>query len=245
MPNFGDARASSIPIEFGWGDKLAPRLGFTYDPFSDGRTKIYGSWGQVLRRHEVRVAARLVRRRQAGSTTSSPGTTPMSSVNSASGCATGTNTVVRAAGLPRWHVHRGVRPAPQRCSEPRPVRRSEPQADGGAGAPARRDRGVQLGRPMGNVVLGARYIHKDLKRTIEDVGVTVPGIGTQVLHGQPGRRHHALTLERSEHPAVPESQAHVRRPRTDDGAPLRGKLGPVRQLHAKPPVWQLLRAGEL
>ena len=47
MPNFGDAGVE-YPIEFGWGEKLAPRLGFTYDPFSDGRTKIYGSWGKYF-----------------------------------------------------------------------------------------------------------------------------------------------------------------------------------------------------
>ena len=33
------------PIQFGMGDKLAPRLGFAYDLAGDGKTKIYGSWG--------------------------------------------------------------------------------------------------------------------------------------------------------------------------------------------------------
>jgi outer membrane receptor protein involved in Fe transport len=31
-------------IEFSWGEKLAPRLGFAYDPKGDGKMKIYGSW---------------------------------------------------------------------------------------------------------------------------------------------------------------------------------------------------------
>ena len=34
------------PINFGWGDKIAPRLGFAYDIFGDGKTKIFGSYGQ-------------------------------------------------------------------------------------------------------------------------------------------------------------------------------------------------------
>jgi hypothetical protein len=33
------------PIEFGFGDKLAPRAGFAWDATGDGKTKLYGSWG--------------------------------------------------------------------------------------------------------------------------------------------------------------------------------------------------------
>ena len=32
-------------IEFGWGSKVAPRLGFAYDVKGDGKWKTYGSWG--------------------------------------------------------------------------------------------------------------------------------------------------------------------------------------------------------
>ena len=32
-------------IDFGFGDKLAPRAGFAYDVRGDGRWKLYGSWG--------------------------------------------------------------------------------------------------------------------------------------------------------------------------------------------------------
>jgi hypothetical protein len=32
-------------FEFGFGEKLAPRLGFAYDLRGDGKTKVYGSWG--------------------------------------------------------------------------------------------------------------------------------------------------------------------------------------------------------
>jgi hypothetical protein len=35
-------------FEFGWGDKLAPRLGASYDWFGDGRLKLYGSWGRYF-----------------------------------------------------------------------------------------------------------------------------------------------------------------------------------------------------
>ena len=39
---------SSEPVEFGWGDKLAPRLGASYDVRGDGRFKLYGSWGRYF-----------------------------------------------------------------------------------------------------------------------------------------------------------------------------------------------------
>jgi len=33
-------------MQFGWGDKLAPRLGASYDLFGNGKLKIFGSWGR-------------------------------------------------------------------------------------------------------------------------------------------------------------------------------------------------------
>lgn len=33
-------------FEFGWGSKIAPRLGASYDLFGDGKVKLYGSWGR-------------------------------------------------------------------------------------------------------------------------------------------------------------------------------------------------------
>jgi Carboxypeptidase regulatory-like domain/TonB-dependent Receptor Plug Domain len=43
LPSFNSFGA---PIKFGWGDKIAPRLGFAYDLFGDGKTKIFGSYGK-------------------------------------------------------------------------------------------------------------------------------------------------------------------------------------------------------
>lgn len=38
------------PINFSWSDKIAPRLGFAYDIFGDGRTKIFSSYGKFYDR---------------------------------------------------------------------------------------------------------------------------------------------------------------------------------------------------
>jgi hypothetical protein len=36
---------SPVAIEWGFGQKLAPRVGFAYDLAGDGKTKLYGNWG--------------------------------------------------------------------------------------------------------------------------------------------------------------------------------------------------------
>ena len=52
VPNFNPEDPASIAhgfgdtlFDFGFGSKLAPRLGFAYDVKGDGKTKVYGSWG--------------------------------------------------------------------------------------------------------------------------------------------------------------------------------------------------------
>lgn len=44
VPSFGDS-ASTQAIEFGWGDKIAPRFGVAFDLTGDGKTKLFGSYG--------------------------------------------------------------------------------------------------------------------------------------------------------------------------------------------------------
>ena len=39
-------RERDVAIEFGWGEKIAPRIGAAYDMFGDGRMKLFGSYGR-------------------------------------------------------------------------------------------------------------------------------------------------------------------------------------------------------
>jgi len=47
LPTFN---ANPSLVNFGWGEKIAPRLGFAYDILGDGKTKIFGSYGQFYDR---------------------------------------------------------------------------------------------------------------------------------------------------------------------------------------------------
>ncbi len=39
-------REREVAIAFGWGEKIAPRIGAAYDMFGDGRMKLFGSYGR-------------------------------------------------------------------------------------------------------------------------------------------------------------------------------------------------------
>jgi hypothetical protein len=44
-PTGGTVTEPNTPINFGWGDKIAPRFGAAWDVFKDGRMKVFGSYG--------------------------------------------------------------------------------------------------------------------------------------------------------------------------------------------------------
>jgi hypothetical protein len=135
VPNFGVSGVEN-PIDFGFGDKLAPRLGFTYDPFSDGRTKVYGSFGKYFDVMKYELPRGSFGRRQVGGLllhVGQPGRERecRDQLRHRHQYDRGTPD------LPRRHADRGPRPPVQRGGEPRRLHRPEPQADGGEGVPAR------------------------------------------------------------------------------------------------------------
>jgi hypothetical protein len=52
VPTFA---ANTEAIKFGWGSKVAPRLGFAYDVFGDGRLKVFASYGQFYDRFKYQL----------------------------------------------------------------------------------------------------------------------------------------------------------------------------------------------
>jgi hypothetical protein len=48
--------AISNPIDFSWGDKIAPRIGVAWDPFRNGKMKIFGGYGQFYDQMKLNLA---------------------------------------------------------------------------------------------------------------------------------------------------------------------------------------------
>lgn len=189
VPNFGDAGVEN-PIEFSWGDKLAPRLGFTYDILGDQQWKLYGSFGKYF---DV-MKYELPRGSFGGDKWVDYYYTwdnPDLLVNN---CKTGTNTIKErptcSGGTFIEALDRRFNSAEDLDSgvEPnlKPMEQNEFQ--------------IGITRELNaQVVVGARYIDKRLVRTIEDVGVLEPGIGEHFYIANPGE---GITLSLMD-PSIP------------------------------------------
>lgn len=47
---------NSTPIKFGWGDKIAPRIGAAWDVFKNGKMKVFGGYGQYYDQMKLNLA---------------------------------------------------------------------------------------------------------------------------------------------------------------------------------------------
>ena len=185
IPNFG-ATGPDPAIEFGWSDKIAPRLGFAWDIKNDAKWKLYGSFGKYydVTKYEM----------PRGSFGGDKWVdffftfdSPDPSLNDAASCRTGNNTIFDRPECPAGTfielLDRRLNSADPAVSEALGF----PLVDPNLKPMENYEFQVGLDHQLNSdIQLGARYVHKEVNRAIEDVGLLVPGIGEVYVIANPG-----------------------------------------------------------
>jgi hypothetical protein len=186
-------------IEFGFADKLAPRLGAAYDVWGDGRMKVFGSWGLYYdwTKYEL----------------------PRGSFGAETWCIyyrgldtldLGSLSLDNKPGRDLWVNQGGCRDrrVPSFQDEIDPDLEPMRQASTSVGAE------YQLAN---NSVVTVHYIHNDLLETIEDVGFLNAQGDEGYLISNPGKRQAAIQFPTG---ATPLGQAIPRPKRVYDALEL-------------------------
>jgi len=151
------------PMEFGFGDKISPRLGFVYDVFGDASLKVFGSYGRYYDTIKTYMAVH-----------SYAGFKWKSAYYGLNDYRWDQWGAAPPAGNPLLLVLDWRIPSFE-STDPdlRPVNQDEFSG------------GVEK-MLMENVSLTGRFVYKHLRHMIEDVGVFVPGVGEQYFEANPG-----------------------------------------------------------
>jgi hypothetical protein len=182
VPNFG-AVGPQPAIEFDYGDKIAPRLGFAWDMFGDSQWKLYGSYGiyyDVVKYYMPRGLFGADKWVDYFYTLDDPD--PY--LNDASTCRVGSNTIFERPVCPGGDF---IEPVDRRFNAVDPEYADIAQVDPNLKPTEMWE--AQLGvdwQFTPKIQLGARYVHKEITRAIEDAGVLVPGIGEVYFISNPG-----------------------------------------------------------
>lgn len=155
-------------IEFSFADKLAPRLGATYDVWGDGRTKLFGSWGRYFDWTKYELAR--------GSFGGDYWHVFYRSLD--------TTDVLNLSlnNMPGRNLWSATNPAAFRDRRVPSINAVDPDLQ-----PMSQDQtnfGVEH-QLTPTTVVGAHYVHNDLRQTIEDLGALVNGDEVYVI-GNPG-----------------------------------------------------------
>jgi hypothetical protein len=162
-------RERKTAIEFGWGEKIAPRLGAAYDLWGDGRVKLFGSYGRYFDWTKYELARGTFGGdiwQQYWRALDDPNVIP----NVNLGNMPGRDILGASSGFVDWRI-----PAfGEDVFDPNVKPMSQDSFSGGVE--------YQLAQSM---VLSVNYIHNELIRTIEDVGRLVEG-SEVYTYGNPG-----------------------------------------------------------
>jgi hypothetical protein len=188
VPNYGAKIDPTLPknaIEFDYGDKVAPRLGFAWDVFSDQKLKIYGSYGTYYDITKLEMP-----RGSFGGDKWLEYIWPVNTLDWVSLVASGnchpstnvaTDNPCPGLGAPQVVLDLRHPTDPHDAIDPdlQPMEQEEFQVGGD----------YQLTQ---NSVVGVRYVNKSLKNTIEDIGFlqTNPETGVReevYTTGNPGK----------------------------------------------------------
>jgi hypothetical protein len=187
--NVPSYRSNLDGIEFSFADKLAPRAGFAYDVNGDGKWKVFGSWGifyDVMKLELPRGAF--------GGDVWVEHYYTLDTLN--------WNQIGQNGNFPgRFLEDVDFRipsndPACPECGAIDPDLKPFKQQELVGGIEH------ELGPRF---AIGARYVHKQVDRAIEDVGIIVPGIGEVFFIANPGEGV-AQQIEGPEFPGLPEIQ---------------------------------------
>jgi outer membrane receptor protein involved in Fe transport len=160
-------------FQFGFADKLAPRLGATYDLRGDGRTKAFASWGRYYDWTKYEIARG-----------SFGGDLWHIYYRSLDTLDIGSLNLENMPGRDLWGSSTGFRDNRQTF-----INNTDPDIK-----PMYQDSfngGVDF-QLSGTMALGVHYIHNNLGRTIEDMGSIVEGDSVYVI-GNPGEGSNTIT----------------------------------------------------
>lgn len=177
------ANREDIPdtaIGFDYSDKIAPRLGFSYDVRGDGKWKAYGSYGVFYDNTKLEMPRGLFGGDKWVDWFFALDTFDWESI--AASCHIESNTL--SAGPPPGCPGEFFFAADRRHPANDP---NDPTIEPNLKPLESNEATIGVEHLLGrNMSIGLRYVHKELKRTIEDSGIVVPGVGEVFFISNPG-----------------------------------------------------------